>query len=100
MVEAQQPLHEAVGRATAQLDCPTTLIVLARQAAMRAVKRKLVASGLKVRQFEQKAIVSAAEDYLSDHPELIEQAAETVRSHPKIRTLAEREARDRRRNRR
>jgi hypothetical protein len=99
MAEAQQTLHEAIARATAQLDCPRTLLVLSTLSATNAVKEQIRAKGLRLSQFTCADIRSAADDYLNEHVDLIEQAAQTVRSHPKLRTLAEREARDRRRNR-
>jgi hypothetical protein len=51
---------------------------------------------LKVANVKCASIVTAADDYLSRHPELIEQAAETVRKVPQLRTLHEREMRQRR----
>jgi hypothetical protein len=41
-------------------------------------------------------IVSAANLYLNDHPELIAEAAETVRKVPQLRTPYERETDERR----
>jgi 7-keto-8-aminopelargonate synthetase-like enzyme len=55
------------------------IMILAQQAAIKAVKREFQAQGLKPTHIEHKTIVAAANDYLRDHPELIEQAAETVR---------------------
>jgi hypothetical protein len=48
-----------------------------------------------IHNIERKIIVSAANYYLDDHPELIEGAAETVRRVPELRKIAEREARER-----
>jgi hypothetical protein len=76
------------------------IMILARQAARKAVKRQFQAQGLKVSHMQARVIAAAANDYLRDHPELLEQAAETVRKVPQLRTLAEREERERRRNRR
>jgi hypothetical protein len=47
---------------------------------------------------EASDLVKAAKNYLSEHPDLIEQAAETVRNDPRLRTLAERQARERKAN--
>jgi hypothetical protein len=70
-----------------------TIITLARLAAVKAVKRAMQAQGLKPAHVERRIITAAATDYLRDHPELIAQAAETVRKVPQLRTLAEREER-------
>jgi len=76
------------------------IAVLARQAARKAVKRQLQAEGRKVSQMAAKEITALAEAYLRNHPEMIAPTAETVRKVPQLRTLAEREERQRRRNRR
>ncbi len=76
------------------------VIVLAWQAAIKAVERQIYAQGLRPSDTERQIITSAAKAYLRDHPELIEQAAETVRKVPKLRTLAEREERQRKANQR
>jgi hypothetical protein len=44
---------------------------------------------------EHKELVSASMAYLEAHPELLEEAAETVRNDPNFRTLAERYERKR-----
>ena len=67
-----------------------TIITLARMAAVKAVKRDMRARGLMPAHVEHRTIVAEANTYLRDHPELLEQAAETVRLVPQIRTLAER----------
>ena len=74
------------------------VMTVARLAAINAVKRNMQAQGLKVAHIERCIIVSVARDYLCDHPELIEQATETVRKVPQLRTLAERDERRRREN--
>jgi hypothetical protein len=99
MVEAHERLHEALTRARAY-EAPATIMAVARLAAIKAVKREIKARGERLAYFDQSEIVDAARQYLSEHPELIEKAAETVRKVPKLRTLAEREARERRRNQR
>ena len=48
----------------------------ARQSAIKAVKCHMQAQGLKPAHIERHIIVSVASDYLRDHPELIEQAAD------------------------
>jgi hypothetical protein len=77
-----------------------TVMTLARFNAVKIVTRQMQAQGLKVQYIERRVIVSAADSYLSEHPELIEQAAETVRNVPQLRTLAERYERWRKRNQR
>ena len=72
-----------------------TVMAVARLAAIKAVKRDMQARGLKSAHVECRAIVSAATAYLREHPELLEQAAETVRLDPELRTLAAREERKR-----
>lgn len=81
---------------------PSVVIaVLAGQAAIKAVKRQLQAKGLKPHCVERKIIYAAVDEYVTLHrQELIEEAAETVCKVPELRTLYEREQRDRRRNRR
>ena len=72
-----------------------TIMTVAKLAAIKAIKRDIQARGEKLAHIEQKIIVAAANIYLRDHPELIEQAAETVRKVPQLRTLAERHERRR-----
>jgi hypothetical protein len=76
------------------------IVTLAKQAAIKAVKRELRAQGIELYQFAQREIVAMAREYLVRHRQrLVEEAAETVRKVPELRTLHEREQRDRRRNR-
>jgi hypothetical protein len=75
-------------------------IILARQLAKREVKRHWHRQGIRWRDFEASELAEAAKSYLNKHPELIEQAAETVRNDPQLRTLAERQERQRKGNRR
>jgi hypothetical protein len=77
-----------------------TIITFANLTAINAVRRDMQGRGLKLAHIERQIIVSAAHNYLRDHPELIEEAAETVRKVPQLRTLAEREERRRRGNQR
>ena len=55
-------------------DCDAQGNARARLAAIKAVKRDMQAQGLKPVHIERRIIVSAANDYLRDHPELIEVA--------------------------
>ena len=75
--------------------CPFTLRTQARHTAFNIIKRKLKAQGVKLASIERSTITAAANEYLQQHPELIEQAAETIRSYPPLRKLAEREAKER-----
>ena len=77
-----------------------TVMTVARLIAIKAVKRNMQAQGLKLAHVERQVIVSAAGKYLDEHSELLDRAAETVQSHPKLRTLHECEERRRRRNQR
>ena len=61
--------------------------------AIKAIKRQFQARRLNPQLMPRKVIRAAAEDYLRDHPELIEQVAETVRNNPELRTLYEKEQR-------
>jgi hypothetical protein len=76
-----------------------TIITLATRSAIKAVERDIRAQGLRVTFVERRVILAAA-NYLREHPELFEEAAETVRNVPQLRTLAEREERQRRKNQR
>jgi len=100
MVEANPSVHDALKRATALMDCPLAIITVARLKAIKTVKQGILARGQKLSSIPNREIVSQAQTYLEEHPELIDQAAEAVRSYPGLRTLAEREVRARRRNRR
>jgi integrase len=62
----------------------SVLCTLARQKAVKAIKRQLQAQGLKPHHMAHREIIAAAEDYLRDHPELSEQAAETVHKSPQL----------------
>ena len=77
-----------------------TVMTVARLIAIKAIKRNMQAQGLKLAHVERQIIVSAANTYLCNHPELIQGAAETVRKGPQLRTLAEREERRRKGNQR
>jgi hypothetical protein len=91
----------SIPRPTLPWPCPATLMGVARRAAIKAVKRQMVAQGLKPTHIEMRIIAQAANDYLAQHREqLILDAADTVRNVAGFRTLAEREARERRRNQR
>jgi hypothetical protein len=71
------------------------IMTLAKFAAIKAVKRDMQAHGLKPTRIKQRVITEAANVYLTQHPELFIEAAETVRKVPQLRTLYEREMRQR-----
>ena len=50
---------------------------------------------IKVSHVRAAVINEAARDYLQEHPELIEEAIETIRTYPPLRAIAEREQRRR-----
>jgi predicted transcriptional regulator len=54
------------------------VIILAQREAIKAVTRQMRAKGLKIMQIPHKVIVTAADEYLQDHSELIAEAKETV----------------------
>jgi hypothetical protein len=69
------------------------VMCLARFAAKNIVKQDWRDQGRKLSEIEARDLISFANAYLESHPELIERAAETVRSSPKLRTLVERHER-------
>jgi hypothetical protein len=78
---------------------PALISVLARSSARRAVEERLRNEGVRVSLTPIRILIQEADAYLRDHPELVQRAIETVRNVPQLRTLAEREARDRSRKR-
>jgi hypothetical protein len=56
--------------------------VLARQAAINAVKSELARQGLRVHSVAMRDIHLRADDYLAAHPELIPATEERVRNSP------------------
>jgi hypothetical protein len=78
---------------------PTLIAVLARSSARRKVEERMRSEGVRLSVTPLRIIIEEARAYLRDHPELVQQAIETVRKVPQLRTLAEREARDRARKR-
>jgi len=64
---------------------------IARHLAIRAVEQRMRAEGLRVAYVPHAVIVEQARAYLAEHFELLEQAAEIVRTDPKFRAMAEKE---------
>ena len=94
MDEAMQKVHQALERATT-LDCPVTIMTLARRFAVNAVKRRMQSQKIMASHVKAAVITAAAREYLEEHPELIEEAIETIRTYPPLRAIAEREQRRR-----
>jgi hypothetical protein len=76
MDEANQRLQQIPITAQARVLCGA--VTLARQGAVKAVKRQFAARGIKLHSVTHREIVAAAEYYLSDHPELITEAKPTI----------------------
>jgi len=68
--------------------------------ARQIVRQDWLSQGRKLSAIKPRDLASFASAYLEGNPELIEQAAETVRNDPGLRTLAERQERFSRRMRR
>src|SRR5271163_1924145 len=54
------------------------VVTIARQQAIKVVKRQYQVQGLEVRQFSRRDYIVAAKESLREHPELIAQAAKVV----------------------
>jgi hypothetical protein len=66
-------------------------MTLARHKACTAFKARWLAQGRKLRELTAADVWEGGEAYLAEHPELFEQAAETIERSPELRKLAERE---------
>jgi len=73
---------------------------LARYRARKAVEHELRSQGLRVSHIPIRDIMAQAMEYLRNHPELLDQAAECVRNDPKLRKMEETEQRNRERQER
>jgi hypothetical protein len=94
MAEALPSIHDAP-----LANYPSLIAAIAHQSAIKVVKQRLRAQGLRLSEFSAREIRIRSEDYFELHRQtLIEDAIETVRKAPGFRTLAEREARRRGRN--
>ena len=101
MAEAKHSLQqEALERATTcqTLILNATIIGVARLQAIKIGKRQAQAKGLKLRDRSEGSYAGPLTSTSIAIPELLEQAAETVRINPIFRTLAEREERRRKGN--
>ena len=95
MAEAKRSIQESTDQAQRM-----AIMTLATRAARKVVERQLRSTGRRLPDVDHKEIMTLANDYLAAHPaELIAEAAETVRTNPKLRTLVERQARQLARNR-
>jgi hypothetical protein len=95
-----QPIGTAAANVAAQLPLPPPYYsgvtrALARYRARKAVEHKLRSQGVLVQYIPPRDIITQAMEYLRQHPELLDECAECVRNDPKLRTLAEREKRER-----
>jgi hypothetical protein len=79
--------------AQASIALNAVTLTIAKLAAVKEIKRRMQAQGLKVAHIERRDIELAARAYLSDHPELIQEAAETVQRVPGLRVLSDKEER-------
>jgi hypothetical protein len=75
-------------------------LTLARYRAKQAVKQRLWDRGVKLSTVTPRDITEWADAMIAEQPQLLAEAIETVRNDPKLRTLAERQARWARRLRR
>ena len=67
------------------------IVTWAKIEARRVVKRELQKKGEKIAYVPRRKIDEAADLYLQAHPELFDQAAETVRNSPSLHAMAQRE---------
>jgi hypothetical protein len=72
-------------------------LTLARYRAKQIVKERWIAKGHRLAEVELRDVIGWAEDYIKANPQLLEEARETVRNDPQLRTLVERQERQRRR---
>ena len=106
MAEPFQPIGAVAVNVLSQADVPIFPRVpgvakaLARHLARRAVESQLQAQGFLVVHVPYTQVRELAQAHLSAHPELLDQAAEIVRTDPKLRAMAEKEERQRQRNER
>jgi hypothetical protein len=68
------------------------VMIFALFSARNIVKQDLQARGIKLSHVDPREVTEAAQRYLAAHPELLEEATETVRKGPQLRTLAELQA--------
>jgi hypothetical protein len=73
---------------------------IARRLARRIVERQLQAEGALIPHVPYTTVRELASEYLSAHPELLDQATKIVGTHPKLNKMAEIEDRERQRKQR
>jgi hypothetical protein len=73
--------------ATPSLSPSFAIAILARQAAIKAVKAGLWARGVKLSYVSPRDIGIVAQEYLAAHPELLTQAAELIETSPALSRL-------------
>ena len=79
MIETNASVHQAERQAQLRARLAQAAVTLARQQAIKAVKRQLQAQGRrKLSQIAHREIVTLAREYLAEHPELIAEAKPIV----------------------
>jgi hypothetical protein len=73
---------------------------IARRLARRIVERQLQAEGALIPHVPYAKVRELAQAYLETHPELLDEAAQIVRTHPKLSKMADIEERERQRQER
>jgi hypothetical protein len=86
----------SVSRPTLPWPCPTTLMLVAKREAVKAVEAELKAQGLRPSYVPMKRINAEADAYFVEHrDELIAEASQVIARWPGLRKIAEQEARRR-----
>ena len=77
MNEANHRLQQVPNQAQLRT-MSVAVMVLARQSAVKAVRRQFQAQGVKLQRMAHREVVAAASDYLANHPERIAEGKVTV----------------------
>ena len=77
------------------IDAPRTTFLLALYVARRTIRQMMQDDGYKPRDVTVAMLDNAARHWLASHPEALELAAERITSSPRLRAMAECEARER-----
>jgi hypothetical protein len=62
-------------------------LTLARYRAKQLVRQQLWDRGIKLQSVTARDVIGSAEDYIAEHPELLAEAVETVRSSPELQRI-------------
>jgi hypothetical protein len=76
MAEANRSVHQHHAKIRASIG--GAIVTLARQRAVKEVKREFWGQGLKCNQMAHREVVAAANNYMAIHPELVAEAKKTV----------------------